>query len=279
MKDKLLKNKYVKNFYDILKIPSIRILPGTIAYYLILAIVPVITLIAFFCTKFSLSTVDLEHFFSHILPRGVSDILLSIFTGTDSSKISLWFVVFGFFLASNGADAIILSSNILYNTENKSYFPRRVKAFFLTFVLMSLFLFILVVLAFGNIILKFVLDLEMFANISTIVYRIFLVLKWPLAIIIIYFLIKVLYTMAPDKKVPSKYVTRGALFTTVGLILSTAIYSYYVNNIADYSYIYGNLANIIALMILIYVISYILVLGVALNANIYNVEIEEKKEE
>ena len=139
---------------------------------------------------------------------------------------------------------------------------------------MSLFLFILVVLAFGNIILEFILELKVFSSISKMVYNFFIILKWPIAIVIIFYLIKVLYTMSPDRRIPSKYVNKGALFATVGLILSTAIYSYYANNIANYSYMYGNLANVIVLMILVYVISYILVLGIAINANIYHLDVE-----
>ena len=39
---------------------------------------------------------------------------------------------------------------------------------------------------------------------------------------------------------------------TIGIVLATSLYGYYVNYIANYNYIYGNLANIIVLMILIY---------------------------
>ena len=85
-------------------------------------------------------------------------------------------------------------------------------------------------------------------------------------------LIKVIFTIAPDKHIPSKFMNRGAWFTTIGLIISSLIYSYYANNIANYSYIYGNLANIMVLIMFVYVISYLLVVGIALNANIYNIE-------
>ena len=78
--------------------------------------------------------------------------------------------------------------------------------------------------------------------------------------------------MAPDHSIPSKYVNKGSMFTTLGLVISTLVYSYYVNNIANYSYIYGNLANIIVLMMLVYVVSYFIVLGIAINANIYELE-------
>lgn len=274
IKERLFKNKTIKNFYDLILIPEIRVLPGSLAFSLVMSIIPIVTLVAAICSKISLSTADLTNFFGPILPSGVEEILLSVFSGVDASKVSLWFIILGFVLASNGAHAIILSSNTLYKVPNKSYLTRRVKALFLTIILMSLFLFILVVLAFGNIILEFILELKVFSSISKMVYNFFIILKWPIAIVIIFYLIKVLYTMSPDRRIPSKYVNKGALFSTVGLILSTAIYSYYANNIANYSYMYGNLANVIVLMILVYVISYILVLGIAINANIYHLDIE-----
>ncbi len=267
---KILNNKYVKNFYDILMTPAIRILPGNLAYYLVLSIVPIIALIAALCSKFSLSTSDIKNFFDIILPNNVEDILLSVFNSINSDSLSVWFVIIGFIIASNGAHSIILSSNILFKIDNKGFIERRIKSLFLTIVLVFLILFIIVVLGFGNIILTFVLSLKWFKSVSDIIFNSFILLKWPVAIIFIFMLIKVIYTISPDKHIPSKYMNRGALFSTIGLIISSLIYSYYANNIADYSYIYGNLANIAVLIIFVYVISYFLVFGIALNANIYN---------
>ena len=53
----IFKKKTIKNLYDILMTPSMRILPGTLAYYLVLSIVPIVTLIAAACSKFSISTI------------------------------------------------------------------------------------------------------------------------------------------------------------------------------------------------------------------------------
>ena len=62
---------------------------------------------------------------------------------------------------------------------------------------------------------------------------------------------------------------RGAIFTTLGWILVTAIYSYYVAHFSKYDIFYGSLSNIIILMMWIYILSYILVLGIAINSNYY----------
>lgn len=269
---KLIENKYVKNFYNILMTPAIRVLPGNLAYYIVLSLVPIVALVAALCSKFSLSTEDIRNFFDIILPNNVEDILYSVFNSVNGDSISAWFVILGFIIASNGAHSIILSSNVLFKIENKGIIERRIKSLFLTLVLVFLILFIIVVLGFGNIILSFILSIKWFKSISDVVYNSFIFLKWPVAILFIFLLIKVIYTIAPDKHIPSKYMNRGAWFTTIGLIISSLIYSYYANNIANYSYIYGNLANIMVLIMFVYVISYFLVVGIALNANIYNIE-------
>ena len=71
--------------------------------------------------------------------------------------------------------------------------------------------------------------------------------------------------MAPDKKIPSKNVNGGAIFTTIGWILSTSLYSYYISHYANYSIFYGSLANIVILMLWVYLLSYIFVIGIAMN--------------
>lgn len=272
---KIFNKRTIKNLYDILMTPSMRILPGTLAYYLVLSIVPIVTLIAAACSKFSISTEDVTTIFDTILPNGVEDLLISVINSAKESNLSVLLIILTFILASNGAHSIILASNNLYNIKDKSYLERRIKALFLTIILIGLILFAVFVLGFGNIILKFILSLKIFSNTATQIYSIFLILKWPVAVITVFFLVKVIFTMAPDSRVPSKYVNKGAMFTTVGLIISTSIYSYYANNIADYSYVYGNLANIMILMVLFFVIAYFIVAGIAINANIYELEKSE----
>ena len=274
--NKSLTFKYLKRLLNIINRAEMRILPGSIAFFLFMAIVPAILIIAIICTKFSFSVTDIIIFFEDILPRSVEEVLLSI-TKSSIDGYSIGFLILSLLLASNGPHAIILASNTLYGIDNSNYLVRRIKSFVLTIILMSLFLFILIVIAFGNVILKFILELSIFEGIASNIYNLFIILKWPFAIIIIALFIKVLYTIAPDKKIKSKYVNKGVIFTTIGWVISTAIYSYYANNMAKYDIIYGSLSNIIILIIWVYVISYILVIGIAINTNYYNYNLENKK--
>ena len=94
--------------------------------------------------------------------------------------------------------------------------------------------------------------------------------KWPISFLIIYFNIKLIYAISPSKQIPSNETTNGAFFTTVIWVISTGIFSYYVTNFAKYDILYGNLSTIIMLMIWMYVLCYVFVLGMAINATKYN---------
>lgn len=262
--------KYMSKLYRTIMIDEMRILPGNIAFFLILSIIPIITLIGAIGGLFSLSISDVISFISHVLPKDVANILIPFFESKMTGN-HLLFILIGFFVASNGPHAIILASNTLYGFKHSDLIKRRIKAFILTILLMNLFFFILIFLAFGNIIIKFLLGLEFFKEISNNIYYLFAILKWPIAFVLIFIFVKILYTLAPDKKIRSKTVNRGSAFTTIGCILVTAIYSYYANNLANYNVLYGSLSGIIVLMIWIYIISYILVIGIIINSNDYNI--------
>lgn len=269
---KIIKENLNKLFKLINK-EEMKILPGHLSFFLILSLIPTITLVAITCNIFGISGMDILEFMSNIVPTAVIDLIKPFVESSSNNGFILYFII-GFILVSNGAYAITLTSNTLYGIKNSNYLKGRIKAFFLTILLMFLFIFILLVLAFGNMILKFILSFEIFNNVSKLVYNLFIYLKWPIAFIIIYIILKFIYTIAPDKKVKSKSVTNGAIFTTICWISVTAIYSYYANNIANYDRFYGNLSNIVVLMMWIYIISYIFVIGIAINVNNYNNMVE-----
>ena len=52
-------------------------------------------------------------------------------------------------------------------------------------------------------------------------------------------------------------------------------YSYYINNIAKYDLVYGNLANIVILLLWFYVLAFIFVVGLQLNKKTVDAGIEK----
>ena len=261
--------KFLKSLFDIISKNAMRILPGNLAFFLVLSVVPIITLIGFIASFFNIDLNMVISAMQTAFPKEVSELLIPFISGKGIDINIGISMITGFIIASNGAHSIIVASNTLYGIPNEDYLKRRIKAFFMTFLLVTLFIFVIVVLAFGNHILLAILNLGIFKNIGDSIYNVFVYAKWPVAYFLIFFLLKVLFTMAPDKRIPSRFVNKGVRFATLGWVLATAIYSFYVKHFANYDIFYGGLSNIIILMIWIYILAYILVLGIAINTNSY----------
>ena len=260
---------YFSRIFDIIKKPEMKFLPGQLAYFLILSIFPLLTLVGYILSKITLLSSNGLITISTFLPESVTSVLIPFLSGNNITDNVNWVMIIGFIIVSNGTYSIIVTSNEVYGIRDGDYLKERVKALFMIFILLFLFVFILIVLAYGNILLEYILKLKFLTKLKNDIYLIFLLLRWPISFLLFFAILKVLYTLAPDKKISSKYMNKGALFTTVGWILATLIYSYYVTMIADYTVFYGSLSGIIIMMIWIYVLSFIFVMGIAINAEDY----------
>ncbi len=265
---------FFKNFWNVIKRPDMAILPGQLAFFLGLSIVPTVTLIGFVATRLNLSMDFIYSFLSKTFNADIASFIVPTLSDAPGLKFVLYLIL-GYIIASNGAASIIVTSNAIYNIPNGNYFKRRLKAIVMTFFLVLLFTFILIVPVFGD---KIILLLE-YINISSKVTEniivTFNVLKGPVSWFIMFLLIKIIFTMAPDRKIPSSYVNYGAIFTTVFWVLVTMAYSFYINDVANYNLFYGGAANIVILLLWVYLLSYIFVIGMALNYREEKIKLEK----
>lgn len=268
-----LKTIFIR-LYRLVTRPAMKILPGNIAFFLFLSIIPIITMIGLCASLFSISTDAISNFMQAYFPKAVSTILTPFLSGQGIDFNVIIFSITGFVLASNGPHAIIIATNNLYGSKESSYLKRRIKAFNMTILLVLLIIFMLAFLTFGNSIMNF-LTTNIFGNQNSYIYYLYIFIKWPIAFFFIFFLVKIIYTMAPDERIKSCYVNRGAAFTTLGWSFVTFIFSYYATNIANYNRFYGNLSSIIILLMWVYIIAYILVIGIAINLETYHQHMEE----
>lgn len=264
--------KFLKKIFDIFMKPEMMILPGQLAFFIVLAIFPLLTLIGYVGSNISLFSNTFISLLNNILPVDVAGIIIPFLSQSKITGNVAFFMIIGFYLMSNGTNSLIVTSNELFGIKHDPFLKRRIKAFFMIILLMALFIFDVLVLAYGNIIVKEIISLEIFVDVSDKLYNVFILLKWPVAFICIFWIIKLIYSIAPDERIESRFMNKGALFTTLGWIIVTAIYSLYISNFANYQMFYGGVTTIIVMMIWIYMLSYILVMGIAINTTDYNIE-------
>ena len=248
------------------------ILPGQLAFSFVLTIIPVIALIAIIASTLSISLDSITDFIGDTFPNAVSGLLLPLINGRGFDLSILVFLITAIWLASTGPYSIITASDVIYEIEPKKSIEKRIKSFIMTFMTIALIMFMIIVPAFGNIIFKLITDLSGLSKFSSEIALVYYLLKYPISFIFIYFMIKLIYTIAPNKTIASKSVTTGALFTTFMWMLMTEIYSFWVSNVAHYDIFYGSISNIIILLTWVYLLAYIFVIGLVINAGKDNIE-------
>ena len=256
---------YIKKSFNTFNQPEMRVLPGNVAFFFVMALIPIITILALIASYFSISFDSILTFIDNLLPKEASSLIIDVISGKGFDTSVGTFTIIALFIASNGTYAIINASNTLYGITSSDRLKDRIKSVIMLFILLLLIIFLIVVPLFGEKILNLLEFIPFIESIKTI----HKLLEWPVSIFLIFVNLKLIYTIAPSVKVASKTTTYGALFTTIIWTIATAVFSYYLNHFANYNILYGNLSSLIILMMWLYIISYVFVMGIAINVTNY----------
>ena len=261
--------KYTNAIWEIIKKPEMAILPGQLAFFILLSLVPIVTLASYIAGLFEIkvdSVLDMLGF----IP-GAIELLVPTFKGGIGIGFIIIFV-WMFYIATNGCNTVILISNQIYGIDQSNWLKRRIKAIFMTVMIVLLIIFMLIFPLFSQNLIEMLKEIpgyELITSVYKIAYPIF-------SIVVIYVFLRVFYNFAPDRVRDKTNIGTGAFVTSVGWYLITMFYSYTSHNMAAYNLLYSSLSNLALLMVWLYFISYLFVLGLALN---YGEEEHEKQSE
>lgn len=165
--------------------------------------------------------------------------------------------------SSRAVLSVIRGLNAVFGIdENRNYIFLRIVAVFYTLIFLFLIIISLGIMVFGNTLLEF------FHNHITPIYNIFsFLLSLRMIYIPIIFTVAFiyLYRIVPNRNYSFTDHLPGATFTAVGWITFSSAYSFYIDNFASSTYIYGSLTTVVLLMLWIYFCMYILFIGAEIN--------------
>ena len=262
---------FFKKVWEILKRPEMSVLPGQLAFFLILSLVPIITLIGYAASYFNININYIIELLKNNFSDEVVNELVPIISGNSLDFKLIIMLIVMFYFAANGPASIIYTANEIHGIKQSSWIIRRIKAIIITLILVILYLFIILVHFLGS----KIMDAVDYFHIKSTLSSILTFMHGPISWLIIFIFIKTIFTLAPDKKMPEARNNLGAIFTTIGWILATYIYAYYVTHFAMYDLFYAGLSNIAILMLWIYILSYILVIGLSLTTKVNYEELEK----
>lgn len=178
-----------------------------------------------------------------------------------STIVALW-------SASKGLLFIIRGLNEIQQTDEKrGYIRLRISAVFFTVILLVAIVITLLLLVFGGSILDFIsANLPQYENMDGMLS----VVRWIFSFVVLVLFFSLLYAFVPQKKSSLIRQLPGAAVSAIGWLGFSALYSLYVANFGNYSYLYGSFAIIILLLLWLYFCVNILFFGAELNAALYD---------
>jgi membrane protein len=92
------------------------------------------------------------------------------------------------------------------------------------------------------------------------------VLRWGITLGLVMLVVAAIYYACPADERRWQWIRPGAVLFTLGFAASSALFSYYVSEIASYSATYGPLGAVIILLFWMYLLAFFLLAGAELNA-------------
>lgn len=166
--------------------------------------------------------------------------------------------------ASNGLNAIIRALNKAYNVkESRSFIVARGMSILFTVAMILVFIIALLLPVFGK---QIGVYLFTKLGLTSQFIAFWNMLRWLFSSLIIFVVFLVLYWIAPNKRFKCIDAAPGAIFATVGWLLVSYGFSFYVSNFGNYSAMYGSIGAVIVLMIWFFLSGIIIILGGEINA-------------
>jgi membrane protein len=97
--------------------------------------------------------------------------------------------------------------------------------------------------------------------------------RWVVIIPLFYVAIACIYKYGPAVQKRWKLFSPGTLIATLLTILTTLLFSYWVNRFGTYNKVYGSIGTIMILMLLVYFNSLVLLIGFEMNVSIYHLKV------
>ncbi|MBW8348551.1 YihY/virulence factor BrkB family protein [Bacillus sp. IITD106] len=263
----IIKRFFIERFHD---------QSAQMAYYFMLSIFPFLIFALSIVSFLPIREEDVLSAIEPFAPKGsfylIKSNILSIF-GKQQTKIASFSLLAAFWIASMAVQSLVRAMNDAYQIVRKEgFFLAFGKDLILTLSLMiTLTLSLLVPIAeeIGRVFLATHVELPLSF------YRWWLLSKWIIGSFYLFFFFLFLYKVVPSTKVSFKNIIPGAIFATIGWQSVSIAFSYYVTFAASYTKLYGQLGNIIVLMIWFYFTAAVLLIGGLLNATWISKKVED----
>lgn len=257
--------------------PSTMMRANAIAFSFFMSLFPAF-LVLFSLIPFAISALpikqsdilkQLNETIINVMPNETGDSFYKLISSFLKKKRTDYFsvgFVLSIYFASNGLMALMRSfekNHIIF--QRIPPLQKRIRAIGMTFMLGGLLIVSTLLVILGNQIFNFIFKI---LRINQLGAFFLILLKWLAVIAAIYVGIAVIYRFGITLKKRLHFFSPGALVATFLSLLSSILFSFYVDNFGQYDKVYGSFVAGIILLLWLQLNAIILIVGFELNAAI-----------
>ena len=230
------------------------------AYFIVLAVFPALVLVLSVLRYTRLDAGDLlalmEGFVPSALMDAAEDLVVATYAHASSAVVSVS-ALGALWSASRGIYGILKGLNAIYGVqENRGYWYTRTISVLYTFLLLVVLILTLVMNVFSD----HLLDMALPGFLTRVVN-----LRGIVLLLLQTALFTAMFMVLPNRKNRFSDSLPGAVLASIGWLIFTQLFSWYVTHFAGYSNIYGSVYAVALSMLWLYCCMSILFFGGALN--------------
>lgn len=235
--------------------------------FVIISVIPILMLIISLLKYIiPFTQMDVINLGADFLPESLHPALYTIagevFSGASASIISVTTIA-ALWSASKGMMSLIQGLESVHETTNaRGYIKKRLLALVYTIVFIAIISATLLFVVAGRYFINLTAErIPAFSSVVNLIYTFPVILY----VVILMAVFGVLYKMLPGGNLSFRNQLPGAAVAATGWVIFSAVYSFYVTNFADYSYLYGSLTAVVLLILWLYFCMIIFLFGAELN--------------
>lgn len=208
---------------------------------------------------------------STVLPPSTNEITFNtlddIINNPRGGLLSVGFIL-ALYFSANGMSSLIEAFNSSYHiNEYRSLLQQKALSLALTLLLSIMLIVAIGLIIFGKVAVNYLTDFELISKFSAdlILYG-----KWFVMLLMLFSGISILFHFGPAKTTKWKFFTAGSILATIGIIITSIGFNYYINHFSQYNKVYGSIGTLMIILVWMYFNSIILLTGFELNASISN---------
>lgn len=242
-------------------------LASQLAYSLIFSFFPFLIFLITLVGYSPLSSEDILVGLNRILPYDALALVRNTIVEVSETKnghlLSLSLII-TLWTSSGGFNAVIRGLNKAYHeSEHRSIFKVQLIAILCTIGISLMIIITVLFLVFGQVIGRFLAIQLGLSYEFQVMWNTF---RYIIILISTIFIFAALYRYTPCRRLTWKEVIPGAVFSTIGLVVVSMGFAFYVNNFGNYSRVYGSIGAVIVLLTWLFLLSIIILLGGEINA-------------